>query len=223
MTAALTIAMFDVDGTLVDSNYLHAVAWWEAMAQAGYDVPMAAIHHVIGMGSDRLLNALLPVDRDETKDEDVRASHRALYGAFRARVRPLARSADLLRACQGEGLQVALVTSAEPADFAVLRQALDADDAIDHVVMGSDAAASKPAPDLVRVALDKTAARPDQVVFVGDTIWDVEACREAGVSCIGLRSGGISGAELLEAGAIAVFTDPAELLESTAGRLAAVL
>lgn len=216
-------ALFDVDGTLVDTNYLHAVAWWEAFGQARHDVPMAAIHRAVGMGSDKLLDALLPADRDDAADDDIRAAHKALYRTFRSRIRPLKGAADLLRACHRQGLRVVLVSSADRPEFEMLRQTLDADDAIDQAVSGADVVASKPAPDLVRVALEQVGADAGQAVFVGDSIWDVRACQTANVPCIGVRSGGTSGGELLEAGAIAVFDGPADLLDSSAGQLSRLL
>jgi HAD superfamily hydrolase (TIGR01509 family) len=219
----VTAALFDVDGTLVDTNYLHAVAWWEAFAYSGHDVPMAAIHHVIGMGSDQLLDALLPGDRDRDADDGIRTAHSAMYSAYWSRIRPLPQAAELLRACRKAGLRVVLASSADPQEFEVLRAALDAEDAIDETTSSGDVDTSKPAPDLVRVALDKAGVPPEQAVFVGDTVWDVEACQRAGVPCLGLRSGGISRAELVDAGAVAVFADPAELLATTAGRLAEAL
>jgi HAD superfamily hydrolase (TIGR01509 family) len=223
MTATLAAALFDVDGTLIDSNYLHAVTWWQAFAQAGHDVPMAAVHRAIGMGSDQLLDALLPASRDTGADPGIRTAHTALYAAYWSRLRPLPGAAELLRACRKSGLNVVLASSADPQEFAVLRAALDAEDAIGDATSAADVDSSKPAPDLVEVALKKARTRPQQAVFVGDTVWDVQACQRAGVPCIGLRSGGISAAELFDAGAAAVFAGPADLLESTAGRLAEVL
>jgi HAD superfamily hydrolase (TIGR01509 family) len=219
----VTAALFDVDGTLVDTNYLHAVAWWEAFAYSGHDVPMAAIHQVMGMGSDQLLDALLPGDRDRDADDGIRTAHSAMYSAYWSRIRPLPHAAELLRACRKAGLRVVLASSADPQEFEVLRAALDAEDAIDETTSSGDVGTSKPAPDLVRVALDKAGVPPEQAVFVGDTVWDVEACQRAGVPCLGLRSGGISRADLVDAGAVAVFADPAELLATTAGRLAEAL
>jgi HAD superfamily hydrolase (TIGR01509 family) len=204
--------LFDVDGTLVDSNYLHAVCWWEAFTQAGHNVPMAPIHRAIGMGSDQMLDALLPAGRDRDGDADMRAAHGALYATYWSRQRPLPGAADLLRACKERGLTVVLASSADAREFAALRAALDADDAIDEATSSADVERSKPAPDLVRVALDKAEVPPDAAVFVGDTVWDVRACGKAGVSCIGLLSGGIGRAELLDAGAAEVYDGPAELL-----------
>lgn len=216
-------ALFDVDGTLVDTNYLHAVTWWQAFAQAGYDVPMTDIHHAIGMGSDQLLETLLPAGRDTRADSDLRTAHTALYATYWCRLRPLPGAVELMRACQKSGLTVVLASSADPQEFAALRAALHAEDAIDDATSAADVDTSKPAPDLVDVALRKARTRPDQAVFVGDTVWDVTACQRAGVPCIGLRSGGISAGELLDAGAAAVFAGPADLLDSTAGQLARAL
>src|SRR4051794_7983394 len=212
MNASLTAVLFDVDGTLVDSNYLHAVSWWEAFAQAGHDVPMASIHRSIGKGSDQLLDALLPGDRDRDADEGIRTAHSALYSTYWSRLRPFAGAAALLRACRQRGLRVVLASSADEREFAVLREALDAEDAIDDATSSGDVDRTKPAPDLVEVALDKAGVGAEQAVFVGDTVWDVEACQKAGVGCIGLLSGGISRAELLDAGAVQVFENPTDLL-----------
>ncbi|HTU06447.1 MAG TPA: HAD family hydrolase [Trebonia sp.] len=211
MNAMPAAVLFDVDGTLVDSNYLHAVCWWEAFTQAGHDVPMARIHRSIGMGSGQMLDALLP-GRDRDGDAGLRAAHGALYATYWSRQRPLPGAADLLRACQKRGLRVVLASSADTREFAALRAALDADDAVDEATSAADVERSKPAPDLVRVALDKAGVKPDDAVFVGDTVWDVEACGKAGVPCIGVLSGGVSRAELLEAGAAEVYDGPAELL-----------
>jgi HAD superfamily hydrolase (TIGR01509 family) len=221
MTADVRAVLFDVDGTLVDTNYLHTVAWWEAFAQAGHDVPMASIHRAIGMGSDRMLDALLPADRDTSADGDIKTSHSALYSVYWSRLRPLPGAARLLRACHDKGLRVVLASSADPDELTVLRAALDADDAIDAATSSGDADASKPAPDLVQIALDQANAAPEESVFIGDSVWDVQACLRAGVRCIGVLTGGTSRAELTEAGAVAVYDGPADLLEGFPRRLTA--
>lgn len=214
MTKSLKAALFDVDGTLVDTNYLHAVCWWEAFGQAGHVVPMARIHRAIGMGSDQLLDALLPQDRDRDHDGSIRAAHSALYATYWTRLRPLAGAPDLLRACAKQGWRVVLATSADDHEFKAMRAALDADDAIDAATSSGDVEQSKPAPDLVQVALEKAQVPADAAVFVGDTVWDVQACAKAGVMCIGLLSGGISRGELLDAGAAEVYDGPAALLDA---------
>ena len=208
----VTAALFDVDGTLADTNYLHAVTWWEAFAQAGHEVPMADIHRAIGMGSGLMLDRLLPADRDKDADADIRTAHSALYSTYWSRVRPLPGAVDLLRACKRRGLTVVLASSADEPEFKALRAALDAEDAIDEATFSGDVEASKPAPDLVEVALDKAGAPAGRAVFIGDTVWDVQACRKARVACIGLLSGGIGRDELIEAGAAQVYPGPGDLL-----------
>ncbi len=212
MNDSLTAVLFDVDGTLVDTNYLHAVTWWEAFAQAGHDVAMTDIHRAIGMGSDQLLDRLLPRDRDKDQDPAIRAAHSALYSTYWSRLRPLRGATDLLRACKKRGLTVVLASSADEPEFNALRAALDAEDAIDEATFSGDVEQSKPAPDLVQVALDKAGVTPDGAVFVGDTVWDVQASQKAGVRCVGFLSGGISRGELAEAGAAQVYDGPADLL-----------
>jgi len=208
MSGSPRAVLFDVDGTLVDTNYLHTVTWWQALAQGGHHIPMTDIHRSIGMGSDQLLDRLLPDGRDRGADDTLLASHDALYATYWSRLRPLPGAVDLLRACKARGLTVVLASSAGQAESGVLRAALDAEDAIDDATFSGDVDRSKPAPDLVQVALEKAAAPADQAVFVGDTVWDVRASRKAGVPCIGLLSGGIGREELADAGAAQIYAGP---------------
>jgi HAD superfamily hydrolase (TIGR01509 family) len=219
MSETVTAVLFDVDGTLVDSNYVHAVTWWEAFSQAGYDVAMADIHRAIGMGSDEMLDKLLPSDRDTTQDDSLRTAHSALYSTYWSRLRPLRGAPDLLRACKKRGLKVVLASSAGEPEFRALRAALDAEDAIDAATFSGEVERSKPAPDLVQVALDKAGVLADEAVFVGDTVWDAQAAAKAGVRCICLLSGGISRDELADAGATEIYDGPAELLDHFPGTL----
>jgi HAD superfamily hydrolase (TIGR01549 family) len=204
--------IFDVDGTLVDTNYLHAVCWWEAFRQYDQHVDMAGIHRAIGMGSDKLLDHLLPDDRDRDVDEDMRAAHKSLYAVYWTRLRAFEGAADLLRACARQGMKVVLASSASARELDALRAALDADDAITDATSSSEAEESKPAPDLVGIALDRAGVPPDRAVFVGDAVWDVHACRKAGVPCVAVLTGGVGAEELREAGAVAVYDGPADLL-----------
>jgi HAD superfamily hydrolase (TIGR01509 family) len=210
MDSQTTAVLFDVDGTLVDSNYLHVTAWWEAFNQSGHQVPMKRIHRAIGMGSDLLLDHLLPGDRDRSADDRISNAHEALYATYWPRLAPLPGAADLLRACADRGLTVVLASSASQRELAVMREALGAEDAIDAATSSAAVQSSKPAPDLVRVALDRAGADPRQALFVGDTVWDLQACEKAGVRCIALLSGGIGRDEL--SGAIAIYDDPADLM-----------
>ncbi len=204
--------LFDVDGTLVDTTYLHAVTWWEALRQADHTVPMARVHHAIGMGSDRILEALLGPERDPAADAELAAAHSALYSVYWERLCPLPGATDLLRACAARGLRVVLASSANAAELRALRRALDADDVIDVATGAADADESKPAPDILGVALDRAGLPAERVILVGDSAWDVQAATRISVPCIGLTCGGTSAEELTRAGAVAIFTDPADLL-----------
>ena len=204
--------LFDVDGTLVDTTYLHAVAWWEALRQQDHDVPMAEIHRGIGMGSDKILDHLLGADRDKAADEDLTTAHDVLYGAWWERLRPLPGAPELLRTCAERGLAVVLASSAKERELGILREVIDADDAITAATSSSDAEQSKPAPDILEAALHQSGVDPRRCVFVGDSIWDVKAAAKLDIPCIGLVCGGTSAAELREAGAIATYDDPAALL-----------
>ncbi|MBN3932251.1 HAD family hydrolase [Streptomyces verrucosisporus] len=204
--------LFDVDGTLVDTTYLHTVAWWEALRQAGRRVPMSVIHRTIGMGSDQLLARFLGEDREPGEAAAVSAAHHTLYAEYWPRLAPLDKAAELLRACADRGWTVVLASSARGDELEAMRRAVGADDAVTAATSSDDVEASKPAPDLVRSALDHARVAPDRAVFVGDTVWDVAACERAGVPCVGVLSGGITRRELEEAGAAEVYENPADLL-----------
>ncbi|MEU8238698.1 HAD family hydrolase [Actinoplanes missouriensis] len=204
--------LFDVDGTLIDTTYLHAVSWWEALRQHDRDVPMALIHRGIGMGSDKLLDHLLGEDRDTSDDEQMTTAHDILYGAWWERLRPLPGAADLVRAVAARDLAVVLASSAREPELKQLRRVLDADDVITAATSSADAEESKPAPDILQAALAQSDVDPERAVYVGDSVWDVQAAGKLGMPCIGLVCGGTSAAELRDAGAIATYRDPAALL-----------
>jgi len=206
-------ALFDVDGTLVDTSYLHAVTWWEALRQGGHVVPMAQAHRAVGLGTAQLLSRLLGEDRDRGQDGDLSSAHDALYAAYWPSLQPLPGAARLLRACAERGWTVTLATSAKAPELKALRAALDVDDAIAAAVDADQVDAAKPAPDLVEQALRRSGATAARAVFIGDTPWDVEAARRAGVPCIGVLSGGTGRAELQDAGAVEVYRDAADLAD----------
>jgi HAD superfamily hydrolase (TIGR01509 family) len=199
--------LFDVDGTLVDTNYLHVVAWWHAFRSQGHQVSMSTLHRTVGQGSDRFVESVLGHD-----DDDVSKAHSDFYGPHLHELAAFPKAADLLRATKEAGLVVVLATSATEEEAAHLRGAIDADDVIDALTHSEDAEESKPDPDIVQTALDKAGLDADRALFVGDTVWDVEAARRAGLDCVCVRSGGIGAEELREAGAIAVYDDVAALL-----------
>jgi HAD superfamily hydrolase (TIGR01509 family) len=212
--------LFDVDGTLLDTNYLQVLAWWQAFVDSGHGpVPMERIHHAIGIPGDGLVRHLLGRDDDETVE-----AHSRRYAPMRENVKPLPGTADLLRTCADGGLAVVLVTSGAEADLEWMLPALGARDAVAGTTTADDVAAGKPAPDPLGTAIRDHDLDPQRTVVVGDAVWDVEAARKAALPCIALTCGGISAGELAEAGADAVYADPAELLEhlddSPLGRVA---
>ncbi|MER6563800.1 HAD family hydrolase [Streptomyces sp. NPDC001027] len=207
-------AVFDVDGTLVDTNHLHVVTWWEAFRQAGHRVPMHAVHRAVGLGSDDLIAHLLGEDRDTDRDAELDAAHKALYGQYFDRLPPLRDAGRLLRRLRDDGWTVVLATSASGSELSALRGAIDADDAIAATASADDVEAGKPSPEPVAHALELVGASAEGAVFVGDTVWDMRAGRRAGVRCVGVLCGGVPRADLMEAGAETVYDDPADLLAS---------
>jgi len=216
--------LFDVDGTLVDSCYLHTLAWWQAFRGAGLDVPMASIHRSVGMGGAELLEHLLPADRDKSGDQAIMSSHGAVFATFWPALRPLDGARDLLAQCYESGFAVALASSARKQDLDALRSTLRADSYLHAATSANDAKAGKPAPDILQAALDAVGLQAGDVVYVGDAVWDVYAAGRLGIPTVGLTCGGTSAAELLEAGAVETYENPRELLanlrDSAIGRLA---
>jgi HAD superfamily hydrolase (TIGR01509 family) len=201
--------LFDVDGTLLDTNYLHVVAWWQAFVDTGHGpVPMEKIHRAIGIPSEGLVRQLVGEDDDATVE-----AHSRRYEPLRQDVKPLPGTAELLQACKDAGLTVVLATSGKAADLDWMQPAIGAEDAVAGATTSEDVDAGKPEPDLLTTAMRDHDLDPERTVVVGDTVWDVEAARKAGLPCIGLLCGGIGAGELADAGADAVYADPAELLE----------
>lgn len=208
-----TGVLFDVDGTLVDSTYLHTVAWWRGFRRMGLDVPMASIHRAIGMGGDKLLAHLLGQDRDTEQDDQLKSTHDAIFATYWPALRPFTGAKQLLTQCAAAGLVVVLASSAKEQELHALREALDADTAISAVTGAADAKQSKPSPDILSVALKAGELDAENVAFVGDAVWDVYASAKLGIPCIGLTCGGTSEAELRDAGAVEVYKDPLSLLD----------
>ncbi|MDG9717316.1 HAD family hydrolase [Streptomyces sp. DH24] len=210
-------AVFDVDGTLVDTNHLHVTAWWEAFRQAGHRVPMHAVHRAVGLPSTDLIARVLGEDRDEDRDDEISAAHKALYGQYFDRLPALDDAGRLLKRLAGDGWRVVLATSASGPELSALRRAIDADDAITATASAEDVTRGKPAPEPVEQALELAGVPAERAVFVGDTVWDMRAGSRAGVRCVAVLCGGIPRADLTEAGADAVYDDPADLLGNLAG------
>jgi HAD superfamily hydrolase (TIGR01549 family) len=201
--------LFDIDGTLIDSNYLHALAWWRALKDSGRRVPMFRIHRLIGMGSDKLLQELVGEYSEELSE-----SYSEHFHPLRQEVVRFEGAPDLLREVHGRGATVVLATSAKKDDLEVFMRVLDSDDAIDHVTSSGEVEESKPSPDVLNAALEAAGLSKNDVVVVGDTVWDVKAANQLGIECICVETGGIARQELEEAGAVAVFRDVRELLEN---------
>jgi HAD superfamily hydrolase (TIGR01509 family) len=172
---------------------------------------MARIHRAIGMGSDRILDHLVGEGRDRADDDRLVAAHDALYGEYWERLRPLPGAVDLIRECAAKGLRVVLASSASERELAVLCRVLDADEAISAATSSADADASKPAPDILEAALRQSGLDAHDVVYVGDSVWDVAAANRLSIPCVALTCGGTSAAELVEAGAAEIYADPADL------------
>ncbi|MFJ5049192.1 HAD family hydrolase [Streptomyces sp. NPDC088719] len=206
-------AIFDVDGTLTDTNHLHVVSWWEAFRQAGHTVPMPDIHRAVGLGSGDLIERLLGSDRDPEQDAAISSAHTVLYATYFDRLPAFRGAGDLLRALAGRGWRVVLATSASGTELAALRRAVDADEAILATASSDDVDRGKPSPEPVELACQLAGVRAEQAVFVGDTVWDMEAAGRAGVTAVALLSGGIPRTDLERAGAEAVYGDVAELLD----------
>ena len=199
--------LFDVDGTLVDTNYLHTLAWSRALADAGEWAPMHAIHRLTGMGGDQLVPKLLGHECPEAADARPRR-----YKELRGDIRVFPGAADLLRRAHDAGLVVMLATSSPKDELEAVLELLDAGDAIDGKTSADDVDGSKPAPDVFEAAMKSGSIDPAYAIAVGDSVWDIEAARAAGIGCVALESGGFSQHELSEAGAVHVYRDAAELL-----------
>jgi phosphoglycolate phosphatase-like HAD superfamily hydrolase len=204
--------IFDVDGTLLDTNYLHVTAWWEAFRERGHDVACADIHRAIGLSSDDLITRVLG-----RPDPSVSAAHSRYIAPYLGRMRPLAGAPDLLRDTARRGLNVVLATSAKDEELDLMLDALGARDVLDTVVSSGDVDQAKPHPEIVQKALEESGTDPGRAVMVGDTVWDVLAAQRAGLPCVGLLSGGISEAELRGAGAAETYPGPAALLDKLEG------
>lgn len=208
----VTTVVLDLDGTLVDSVYVHTVAWAAAFRAVGVVVPSARLHRLIGMGGDRLVAAAAGQVVEDSVGDEVRARHAAEIDALFHRITPADGAVELLEALRDRGLKIVLATSGDREQTDRLLDLLgSARTVLDATVTGSDAERSKPAGDLLEVALAEVEA--DSAVLIGDAVWDVRAATEAGLPCIALLTGGFSAAELHEAGARDVVDSPRTLAE----------
>jgi HAD superfamily hydrolase (TIGR01509 family) len=196
-------AILDVDGTLVDTNYHHAIAWYRAFRRHHVTVPIWRIHRHIGMGGDQLVAAVSNQDVEEEQGDSIRAAEHDLYMALIEETAPFAGARELLRGLKQRGHMLMLASSAKPDEVEHYLDLLDARELADGWTTAGDVAATKPEPDLVLAAMEK--AGSDQAVLIGDSTWDCEAAERAGLPTIAILTGGFSEQELRDAGAVVVF------------------
>lgn len=211
MTQRIRGAIFDIDGTLLNSNDAHARAWVAALAQFDIQVTFGAVRSLIGMGGDKLLPKVAGI----SEDTDVGAKISQLRGEIFARehlahLRPFPKARELLVRIKTAGLRLAVASSAKKQELAQFLELINISDLIEDYASSSDAENSKPDPDIVRAALGKLRLEPHEVVMVGDTPYDIEAASQLGIATIAFRSGGRSDADL--AGAVRIYDGPADLL-----------
>jgi HAD superfamily hydrolase (TIGR01509 family) len=210
------VAILDVDGTLVDTNYHHAIAWYRAFTQHDVVLPVWRIHRAIGMGGDQLVAALAGDDVEDEKGDDIRTAEKALYLALIEEVRPLPGARELIEQLKGRGHRVVLASSAKQNELDHYLDLLDVRELADEWTSSADVEQTKPHPDLVQTALEK--AGGGDAVMVGDSVWDCEAAKRAGIETLAVLTGGFSEDELREAGAAEVFDSLDGVLDSMGGR-----
>jgi HAD superfamily hydrolase (TIGR01509 family) len=203
--------MLDLDGTLLDSNDAHARAWVDALAEHGHAIPYDQVHERMGMGGDQLLLSLTGLDKESPEGTAIAERRKAiLMERYFPQIQPTPGVRALLERLRDMGLHLIIATSSQADEFAALVERAGVRDLILEETTASDAEHSKPSPDIVLSALSKLNDPPATVVMLGDTPYDIEAARKAGVDTIALRSGGFTDDQL--AGAIAIYDDPADLL-----------
>lgn len=212
MPEAPDTVVLDLDGTLVDSVPVHVLAWQAAFREVGLHVPSHRLHRLIGMGGDRLVAAAAGDAVEQALGDELRARHPQRLDELFGRILPTEGAAELLETLRDRGCTLVLASSSD-ADLTdrLLDVLGEPRHLLDDLVTGSDAERSKPSGELVSVALASVDAA--RAVVVGDAVWDVAAAADAGVPCVGLLTGGVSEAELREAGAAAVHDSPAALAE----------
>jgi HAD superfamily hydrolase (TIGR01509 family) len=209
-----TVAVLDIDGTLIDSNYQHALAWYRALRSVGETYPVWRLHRLIGMGGDQVVTAVGGEDLERRVGDQAREQQGREVDALLEEMAPLPGARDLLVAIKERGHRLVLASSGQQRHVDVFLDKLDARGIADDWTSSADVEASKPAPDLLQVALEKLGAPDASSVMVGDSVWDVEAAKRAGMPAIAVRSGGFGDDELREAGAIAIYDTPGDLAKA---------
>jgi HAD superfamily hydrolase (TIGR01549 family) len=209
---SLPAVILDVDGTLVDTNYQHALTWHAAFRQHGFVVPVFRTHRAIGMGGDQLVPELAGEEWDAEHGDDVRDTEKALYMEMIDRVEPLPAARDFLEFLKDRGHAIVLSSSAKPDEAEAYLDLLDARELVDGWTTSADVENTKPEPDVIRAALDKLDS-PDGAVMVGDSVFDVQAANKAGLPTVALLTGGFGADELRGEGAVHVFAGLPELMQ----------
>jgi HAD superfamily hydrolase (TIGR01509 family) len=206
-------ALLDLDGTLVDSNYQHALAWYRAFRGAGIVLPVWKLHRAVGMGGDQLVKAMTSEELDAQLGEELRIAEKALFRQMIWECEPLPGARELLAELRRRGHKVVLASSANEQDLGHFLDKLDARDVADGWTTADDVARSKPEPDVIHAAIEKAGVAAKDAVMIGDSRWDVEAAKAAKVPTIAVLTGGWAREELLDAGAAMVFESLEELRE----------
>jgi HAD superfamily hydrolase (TIGR01509 family) len=204
-------AVIDIDGTLVDTNYQHAIAWYRAFRDCGVVLQLWRIHRHIGMGGDQLVAALTDERFEHERGDEVREAETGHYEQLIPEVQPMEGSRELLSSIRSRGHTVLLASSAKPQELEHYLDLLDARGLADGWTSSADVRATKPEPDLVNVALQRSGTSPEDAVMIGDSTWDVVAASRAGVKTLAVMTGGFCEDELTEAGATEVFESVAAL------------
>jgi HAD superfamily hydrolase (TIGR01509 family) len=207
----MAIAVLDIDGTLVDTNYQHALAWYRAFRRHQIVLPVWRIHRHIGMGGDQVVEALTDERTERELGDQIRGAEKELYSELIEEVEPMGGARELISDVGRRGHLVVLASSAKEDEVEHYLEVLDARELADAWTTSADVAATKPAPDLIKAALERVGGSPEDAVMVGDTPWDVHAARAAGVPTIAVLTGGFAIEELRESGAAEVFESVAEL------------
>jgi HAD superfamily hydrolase (TIGR01549 family) len=207
------IAILDVDGTLVDTNYHHAIAWFRAFRRHDVTVPVWRVHRHIGMGGDQLVAAIAGDEVEDRLGDEIRDAESELYRELIGEVQAMEGSRELIEDLRSADNVVVLASSAKEWEIEHYIELLDAAEIVDAWTTSADVERTKPKPDLITAALEK-ADTDGEATLIGDTVWDVEAARRAGVETLAVLTGGFSEQELREAGARDVFTSVEELRRS---------
>jgi HAD superfamily hydrolase (TIGR01509 family) len=207
----MAIAILDIDGTLVDTNYHHTLAWFRAFRRHDITLAMWRIHTHIGMGGDQVVTALCGEETEREDGDEIRETEKEEYAQLIGEVQTMKGSRDLISTLKDRGHAVVLASSAKEDEVDHYLDLLDARELADGWTTSADVEATKPAPDLVNAALKKMEGADGPAVMIGDTPWDVKAAAGADVDTLAVVTGGFSVAELREAGAVEVFESVADL------------